>query len=127
MEQDTAIPDPFVPGQDLQEIYLIKSIESEQTFDIVVRAVPGGGERDTTFGVDYTTGAGTAQQTLEFRFDQERLLFPIELFQDDITEGTETFQLISIQEEGKQVADFNPSANATTTVTILDNNDCEYH
>ena len=39
-EQDAVIPDPFFPGQEIQEINLIKSIESEQTFDIVIRAAP---------------------------------------------------------------------------------------
>ena len=126
-EQDAIIPGPTIFEQQLQAIYLIKSIKSEQTFDIVIKASPGGGERDATFGDDYTTGAEVSQQTVEFRSDQDRLQLNISLFQDDIPEGTETFQLISLQEEGDDVADFNPSVNATTTVFILDDDDCKWH
>ena len=117
-EQEATIPDPFSPEQQLQEIYLVKSIESEQTFDIVVRATASG-EQPATFDVDYHTGVGGSQQTVEFRFHQDRLLFPLRLFHDDIPEPTETFQLISLHIHGG--VPFNPSANATCTVFILDN------
>ena len=108
-------------GQQLQVIHLIKSIESEQTFDIVIRATYSGG-RPATFDVDYTAGAAVTQY--DFRFDQDRLVFPITLLDDEIPEGTETFQLISLPLAGG--APFNPSVNSTTTVFILDN-DCKCH
>ena len=119
-EQDIVIPNASFPMQDLQVIHIIKSIESEQTFDIGVRAAPGGGKQEATFRVDYNA----TREFVEFRFDQDRLLFPISLFQDDMPEGTETFQLISFQLPGR-AADFNPSVNATATVTILDDGDCK--
>ena len=98
-------------------IYLVKSIESDQTFDIVVRATASG-EQPAEFGNDYSIGQD-ATQILAFRSDQNRLLFPILLFEDDLPEITETFQLISLQLAGG--APFNPSVNATTTIFILDN------
>ena len=98
----------------MQVIYLVKNIKSEQTFDVTVGATASG-DRPATVGVDYTIGQAT--QDVEFRFDQDKLTFPIGLNEDDIPEGTETFQLISLATE----ADFNPSVNDTTTIFILDN------
>ena len=127
-EQESIIPDPSFPEQQLQVINLIKSTESEQTFDIVVRAT-GSGDRPATFPFDYITGAHGANgggifymsQQFEFRSDQDRLLFPIVLHQDDLPEGTETFKLTSLQQEGG--AQFNPSVTATCTIFIFDDND----
>ena len=123
-EQDAIIPDPFSPGQQLQVIYLTKSIKSEQTFNIVIRATDSG-DRPATFHVDYAIGDGSIAQDIEFRFDQDRYLFSIGVFEDDEPEGTENFQLISLQREGG--APFNPSVNATCTVFILDDNDSTYY
>ena len=124
-EEEAIISDPFFPGQQLQVIYLIKSTESEQTFNIIVRATPGGGDRDATLGYDYNIGGNIGVQLLEFNLYQERLLVGIYLSQDDTPEPTETFKLISLQLV--QGAPFNPSINATCTVFIVDDNDCKCH
>ena len=117
-EQEAVVPDPFFPGQQLQVIRLVKSTESEQTFDIAIIAT-GSGEQAAEFGVDYTTGARLSQENIVFYFENDTRVFQLVLREDDMPEGIETFQLISLQRGGG--APFNPSVNSTATVFILDN------
>ncbi len=110
----------FTESDDLQFVlHLIKSIESEQTFEIVVRSDKAGLSLPDAFQqVDYTIGPYNFQH-FEFTPSDQYISIPLLLLNDAIPEGTEAFQLISFQTEGS-VADFHQSENSTVTVFIED-------
>ncbi len=114
---------------DVVPIFLNKSRDSEQTFEIVVRGSTGG----------FTPPLGNAEHGDDYSFtydyfgiiircvfepSQDRLPLLMQIFQDDLPEGREAARLVSFQEEGS-VADFNPSPNANTIINIDDDEDCK--
>lgn len=105
-------------------IKLVKSIESEQTFDIVIRTSVGGvggSIGDATHQKDYFIGS-SGQQQIEFPPTKQHTLVSITFFDDMIPEGREVAILACYQQEGS-VANFYGSVNATTTIFIDDNGD----
>ncbi len=106
---------------DYPAIYLIKSIVSEQIFEVVVTPSSGG---SATHRTDFRIGNST-QQTFDFPYSTDRLLFPFQLFDDEVPEGREEATLGIRQQEGS-VADFDSAANANTQLVILDDDDCKY-
>ncbi len=93
-------------------VQLVKSIESEQTFDMVVSTVYAGSfdatrQQDYDIGLDHT-------EVVQFRPSEKRLLVLITLFHDNLPEGREAFRL---QIEGS-VANFFPSVYSAATVFI---------
>ncbi len=102
-------------------IYLVKSIMSEQIFDVVVTLSSGG---SATHNFDFIIGPST-RQMFDFPTSAERLLFPFQLFDDEILEGREEANLGIQQEEGS-VADFDRSANVQTRLVIFDDGDSKY-
>ncbi len=102
-------------------IYLIKSIISEQIFDVVVTLSSGG---SAIHDFDFIIGPST-QQMFDFPTSAERLLFPIQLFDDEIPEGREEATLGILQEEGS-VADFDTVTNVQTRLVIDDDGDSKY-
>ncbi len=120
-ESDDVINDPT--RTDVQSIYLIKSIESEQTFDIVVSTNVIAGAQDATHNIDYSIGDD--KYILEFGPNQERVLLPLTLFDDSLPEGPESAQLVISQQNGS-VANFLLSVNATITLFIEDDGDRKF-
>ncbi len=106
---------------DYPVIYLIKSIASEQIFEVVVTPSSGG---SATHQVDFSIGLAT-QQMEDFPNSVERLLFPFQLFDDEVPELREEATLGIKQKEGS-VADFDSAANVNTQLIILDDDDCKY-
>ncbi len=116
----------FTESDGLQMVHLIKSIESEQTFDIVVRSNPAGLFLPDAFHEeDYSLGLYNFQQ-LEFTPSDQYISIVLLLLNDTIPEVTEAFQLSSLQTEGS-FADFNPSENSTATVFIEDDDGKPYY
>ncbi len=113
-EASVTISDPSQP--DFPPIYITKEgTVSEQTFDIVISTISG--VPPATFGVDYTIGV-TRNQEFQFKPEDQRLLFPVVLFEDQEPENNEVFQLeVSNQLGG---ASFIPGDNPATIVTIVD-------
>ncbi len=110
---------------DVVPIFLNKSRDSEQTFEIVVRASTGGftpplwnAEHDR----DYSIGVFDIRR-FDFEPSQNSIPVLMQIFQDDLPEGREAARLVSLQVEGS-VADFNPSPNANTIIFIDDDADC---
>ncbi len=102
-------------------VQLVKSIESEQTFDIVVSTdSAGSSEADATRQQDYNIGLDHTE-VFQFRPSEEHLLVFITLFDDNIPERREAFRL---QIKGS-VADFFPSVISAATVFIDDDGDGE--
>ncbi len=113
----------FTESDGLQMVHLIKSIESEQTFEIVIGSVAAGlslpyAINQEDYSLDF--------QLFDFQPSEQRILFDLLLLNDDIHEGTEAFRLISLQTEGS-FADFNPSENSTATVFIEDDDGKPYY
>lgn len=106
-------------------IHLLKSIESEQTFDVIVRAVAEGVSDlpKATLQVDYSIGLSDSQ-LLQLTPGEVRVLFPIELYDDNVTEGTETARLALLQVEGS-AADFQLSENGNVTLFVEDDEERE--
>ncbi len=70
-------------------VQLVKSIESEQTFDIVV-STDSAGPFDATRQQDYNIGLDHTD-VFQFRPSEERLLVFITLFDDNLPERREAF------------------------------------
>ncbi len=107
-------------------IFLNKSRDSEQTFEIVVRASTGGFTPplgNAEHYRDYIIGPSDFQ-IFDFDPSQNSILVRMQILQDDLPEGREAARLISLQIEGS-VADFNPSPNANTIINIDDDGDCK--
>ncbi len=109
-------------------IFLNKSRASEQTFEIVIRASTGGftpplGNAEHGLDKDYIIGL-TDIQWFHFYSSQDRLLLRMRILDNNLPEGREAAQLVSLQAEGS-VADFNPSPNANTIINIDDDEDCK--
>ncbi len=102
-------------------IYLVKSIMSEQIFEVVVRVSSGG---SATHRFDFRTSDGN-QQNFDFPTSVERLVFPFELFDDENPELREEATL-GVQEQTGSVADFDLAAIFQTRVVILDDGDRKY-
>ncbi len=113
------IKDDSTPGY--RAIYLVKSIASEQVFEVLVALSSDG---SATHQVDFSIGNATLQ-TNDFPNSVERLLFPIQLFDDEIPEGMEEAYLVIQQQEGS-VADFDRSTNVNNRLVILDDGDSKY-
>ncbi len=112
----------FTESDGLQMVHLIKSIESEQTFEIVIGSVAAGSRvPDALNQVDYSLGLNDFQQ-FEFSPSDQWISICFVFYDDAIPEGTEVFRLISLQTEGS-VAYFNPSEISTVTVFIEDDGD----
>ncbi len=113
---------------DVVPIFLNKSRDSEQTFEIVVKASTGGftpplGNAEHGDNKDYSIGP-TDIQTFDFEPSENSIPLRMQILQDDLPEGREAARLVSLQVEGS-VADFNPSPNANTIVFIDDDADCK--
>ncbi len=111
-------------------IFLTKNRDSEQTFEIVVRASTGGfsggvGNAEHGDDKDYSFGP-TDIRRFNFEPSQDRLSLLMQIRQDDLPEGREVARLVSLQVEGS-VAYFNPSPNANTTINIDDDEYCKLH
>ncbi len=104
---------------DYPAIYLTKSIESEQSFEVVVTLSPGG---SATHQEDFRIGDGP-QQSFDFPTSLERLVFPFQLFNDENPELKEEAPLGIRQ---KTVADFDLAAIFQTRLVILDDRDRKY-
>ncbi len=113
------IDDTSPPGY--PAIYLVKSIMSEQIFDVVVTLSSGG---SAAHQVDFSIGRFT-QPTFDFPTSEERFLFPFQLFDDEIPEVREEANLDILQEEGS-VADFDTFTNFKTRLVIDDDGDSKY-
>ncbi len=112
---------------DMVAIYLVKSVESEQSFSVNVATRvrgTGGNGRNAIHNVDYSIGEND-EQVLEFGPDQERVLITLYLFDDSLPELTEAAQLVISQDE-TSVGNFTLSDNATTTIFIMDDGDRKY-
>ncbi len=102
-------------------IYLVKSIMSEQIFEVVVTLRSGGSAtHDFDFHIGYST-----QQMFDFPTSVERFLFPFILFDDHNPERPEEATLGIQQVEGS-VADFDTFTNFKTRLVILDDGDSKY-
>ncbi len=108
----------FTESDGQQAVKLIKSRASEQTFDVVVGAV-GDTETGAILSYDYALH----ENFFEIRPMLDYVLVLIELYDDNIPEGTEVFQLGSV--EVTSGASFDSSVNAVATVSIVDEGDCE--
>ena len=96
---DETIDDFYLPppgSNDSDAIFLAKEndVVSEQTFVVIFQVqstVPEGSTsiRAATLGDDYSVPG----EVYDFPSRQQRLVFPFELFRDDIAEGTESFQV----------------------------------
>ncbi len=113
------IDDNSPPGY--PAIYLIKSIKSEQIFEVVVALSSGG---SATHQFDFSIG-GTTQQMIDFPISAESLLFSFQLFDDENLEGREEATLGIQQQEGS-VADFDTYTNVNTRLVILDDGHSKY-
>ncbi len=102
-------------------IYLIKSIMSEQIFEVVV-TLSSGGSAEHNF--DFRIGDSN-QQMFDFPPSAERFLFPFQLFDDANPEGREEATLGILQQEGS-VADFDTVTNVNTRIFIDDDGDSKY-
>lgn len=109
--------DVVIGENETSAVYLVKSRESSQTFTVSVRTAGIGGEPDAKHQDDYSIGPSD-EVFFQFAPDQFRVLVPIELFNDNIPEGTEAFKLISSVQ-------LLTSTNAISTVFIEDDGDCE--
>ncbi len=103
----------FTESDGLQAVQLIKSRASEQTFYVAV-GVFGDAETGATFSHDYTVN----DTSFEIGPMLEYVLVLIEIYDDNIPEGTEVFRLHS----GSSLYS---SVNAVATVSIVDEGDCE--
>ncbi len=115
-------------NRDVVPIFLNKSRDSEQTFEMVVRTSTGGfsgGVRNAEHGnaKDYTIGEFDFI-ILDFGPSQNSIPVLMQILQDYLPEGREAARLLSFQVEGS-VADFNPSPNANTIINIDDDEDCK--
>ncbi len=119
VEADVLVNDMSPPGY--PAIYLVKSIMSEQIFEVVVTLSSGG---SATPDEDFRTGEGN-QQNFDFPTSAERLLFPFLLFDDANPELREEATL-GVQEQTGSVADFDLAANFQTRIVILDDGDRKY-
>ncbi len=113
---------------DVVPIFLRKSRNSEQTFEIVVRASTGGfwfcgRVGNAEHGKDYSIGLFDFQ-IFDFGPSQRSIPLLMQILQDDIPEGREAARLVSLQVEGS-FADFNPSPNANISIRIDDDGDCK--
>ncbi len=108
-------------------IFLNKSRDSEQTFEVIIRASTGGfsgGVGNAEHGDDGDYSIGVSVFLEDFEPHQNSILLPLQILQDDLPEGREAARLVSLQAEGS-VADFNPSPNANTIIFIDDDGDCK--
>ncbi len=114
--------------RDVVPIFLNKSRDSEQTFEVIVRASTGGfsggvGNAEHGNDKDYSIGPSDIQ-IFDFNPSQNSIPLRMQIFQDDLPEGREAARLVSLQVEGS-VADFNPGPNPNTIINIDDDGDCK--
>ena len=110
-------------------IVLIKenNRSTERTFEVVIEvgnARPSGISANAEFGVDYNVGPRV--QTLRFFPTDQRLPFIIQLFGDEIPEGTEAFQLQSRNSNPAPSFNTPPRIAFANTFVIIEDDDSKW-
>ena len=116
-------------GQFGDTVVLIKenNRSTERTFEVVIEvgnARPSGISANAEFGVDYNVGPRV--QTLRFLPTDQRLPFTIQLFGDEIPEGTEAFQLQSRNSNPAPSFNTPPRIAFANTFVIIEDDDSKW-
>ena len=118
-----------VENQFPDTIVLIKenNRSTERTFSVVIEvgnACPSGISANTEFGVDYT--AGHRVQTLRFIPTVQRLPIAIQIFGDELPEGTEAFLLQSRNSNSDPRFDTPPRIAFANTFVVIEDDDSKW-